>query len=104
MFLDDELLEILENRVITDAASIAELNQILCTKCETYYKECIKLNMTGKEAKVILDRVFNLWDSFARMAVKKGGTTAILGEFFTQSTFKSQFLANPQVAEVYKNL
>ena len=106
MFLDDELIKIVEEAVITDAASIQELNKKLCKKCESYYMEKMRANprLTNKEIKVILDRTFNLWDSFARQLLKKEGAIQILGKLFTEHSFKKQWLTNDAIREIYETL
>ena len=104
MFLDDELLQICRDTICDTPESIQQLNEDLCKKCEKYYKERISKDMNAKNVKVILDKTFNLWDSFTRMAIKEGGKMAILGELFSKYTFKKQLLLNEKLADVYNKL
>ena len=105
MFLDDELLKICEDAITTTPQDIQELNKTLCGKCEDYYRKKINKNMTPKEVKVILDRTFNLFDSFVRMALKSNiSQLKILGELFKEFTFKKQFLSNDEMNKVYSKL
>lgn len=104
MFLDDELLEMCKNTDCIEAEEIQQLNVDLCKKCEQYFKSRIYPNMAKKELKAIMDRTFNLWDSFTRMAVKEGGKMKILGEMFQTHSFKKQFLSNDKIAQIYNSL
>ena len=105
MFLDDELLKICEKTQLSNPDDIQELNQILCKKCEDYYKSKITQTMTNKEVKVILDRTFILFDSFVRMALKsEKDSIKILGELFKKHTFKHQFLSNEKINTIYNKL
>jgi len=104
MFLDEELLEICRKADASTSKGICDLNDKLCGKCEDYYKSKITSGMRKKDVKVILDRTFNLWDSFVRMALKEGGEMAIIGELFQDFSFKDQFLSNPKMKEIYENL
>lgn len=105
MFLDDELLFMCEHAKIPDANSVNFLVRILYVKCEDYYKKRINEKMSPKEVKVILDRTFNLFDSFVRMALKSENTQLkILGKMFEKYTFKKQFLSNKEMKNVYDKL
>lgn len=104
MFLDDELLEICRNAKIEKPEQVSELFETLCRKCENHYKSKIKENMTNKEVKTILDRTFNIWDSFTRQAIKEGGNVAIIGEILSKYTFKKEFLKNEELKRVYETL
>jgi uncharacterized sporulation protein YeaH/YhbH (DUF444 family) len=104
MFLDEELLELCRNAVCDTHEDIQNLNVQLCEKCETYYKSKITPNMRKMEVKAILDRTFNLWDSFTRTAIKEDGKMKILGTLFQSYTFKKQFLSNPDMERVYGTL
>ena len=103
MFLDDELLQICKNYDCTIPENIQKLNIDLKTKCEEYYKARITPNMTDIELKVILDRVFNLWDSFVKMLLKDKVLT-VLGHLFKEHSFKKEFLSNEKLNEVYQKL
>lgn len=104
MFLDDELLEMCKNADCSTIENIQQLNVDLCVKCETYYKSKIHPNSSKKEIKVILNKTFNLWDSFTRMAIKEGGGIKLLGKLFQSHTFKKQLLSNNEIAKIYNNL
>lgn len=104
MFLDDELLEICRKAEINTGQDIDELYGILCTTCEKYYKKQLHNDMPTKQVKVILDRTFNLWDSFVRMAIKEGDKMQVLGEAFQRYTFKKAFLSNEKLAGIYNSL
>jgi len=105
MFLDDELLQICKEAELDTSESIQALNIALCSKCELYYKARIKPEMASSQAKRILDRVFNLWDSFVRQAQKdEDKTMNVLGELFEVHSFKAQFLKNQTMADIYNKL
>jgi len=105
MFLDDELLKMCE---IADAGKpelVQKLNVDICKKCEDYYKTGLNELSTRKEIKIRLDKTFNLFDSFVRMALKsKDPKVNILGELFKKHTFKKQFLSNEKMNDIYKKL
>ena len=105
MFLDDELLEICKHAGVINPQDVQELNKTLCGKCEDYYKSKITPISTNKEVKVILDRTFNLFDSFVRMALKSDiYHVKIFGELFKDFNFKKQFLSNEKMKEIYNKL
>ena len=105
MFLDDELLKMCG---ISDAGKpelVQKLNVDICKKCEDYYKTGLNELSTGKEIKIRLDKTFNLFDSFVRMALKSEDfQTRTLGELFKKYTFKKQFLSNEKMNEIYNKL
>jgi len=105
MFLDDELLEMCKTAETGKPGKIQKLNVDICKKCEDYYKTGLNELSTGKEIKVRLDKVFNLFDSFVRMALKSEDfQTKTLGELFKNHTFKQQFLSNKKINEIYNKL
>jgi hypothetical protein len=104
MFLDDELLAMCETATLRTPQDVQVLNNVLCRKCESYYKSRLTEKMTNKEAKTILDRTFNLWDSFVRSLAKGDYRMKILAEFFEEHSFKKQLLANKEVSRVYNSL
>ena len=69
MFLDEQLLQTCRDYSGTNPEDIQNLNKSLCKQCELYYKSKIKPTSNDCDVRVILDRTFNLWDSFVRMAV-----------------------------------
>jgi len=105
MFLDEELLQELRGYDGTEPDDINDLNTSLCKKCEAYYKSKMSITSTERQVKTALDRTFNLWDSFIRMAlIDEDGAVVILAELFQKHTFKHQFLKNEQIAKVYNSL
>lgn len=105
MFLDDELLQMCIECEANTPEKIQQLNRDLCKKCMEYYKSKLDLEMTKKEAKIILDKTFNLFNSFVRMAKKSDNyKVQELGKMFEKFTFKKQFLADEKIDKLYKNL
>jgi arginyl-tRNA synthetase len=105
MFLDDELFLMCESAKINSGEDIQKLYANLGDKCQAYYQKQITLETTAKEAKVILDRTFNIWESFVRMLSKSDKKTLqILGVLFKKYSFKKEFMNTPELAEVYSKL
>jgi len=105
MFLDEQLLQTCRDYSGTKPEDIQGLNVELCRKCEAYYKPMLKRGQNARETKVILDRLFNLWDSFIRMALKDdNGAVVMMGVFFEMHSFKSQFLNNEEIKKIYNSL
>jgi len=105
MFLDEKLLQVCIDYSGTTSEDIQELNKRLCRLCEYYYKSKITEMSTEREVKVALDRTFNMWDSFVRMALKSNDKVLIImGELFEKYTFKMQFLKDEKLASVYNSL
>lgn len=109
MFLDDMLIELCKESDTDTPEKIQQLNKDIFRKCEEYYKgKLIKGNgelPTKKEVKVILDRTFNLFDSFVRQLKKSDDYKLnLLGELFEKYTFKKQLLKNEKMAEIYNSL
>ena len=105
MFLDEQLLQTCIDYNGTSPGEVNNLNKTLCGQCESYYKSKIKSDTTDREVKAILDRTFNLWDSFIRMALKHDdAVVVILGELFQKHTFKYQLLNDEQIKNYYIKL
>ncbi len=105
MFLDDQLLEMCKASEANTIELINKLNQDICGKCEDYYKSKITVFSNRNEIKTILDRTFNLFDSFVRKAKKSTDPKiAILGNFFEVYTFKKQLLDNEEMNRIYNSL
>ena len=105
MFLDDKLLQICKEWDCSTPEKIQELNQKLCRECESYYKTKLNPSLSKYEVKTILDRTFNLWDSFVRMALENKDTKLIvLGAVYKEYSFKSQLMKNDEIVEIYIRL
>ena len=105
MFLDDKLLQICKEATLENTEQIQELNIRVIRACEDYYKPQIKPNLINKDVKVILDKTFNLFDSFVRIALQsEDEKLKIIGKLFKQHTFKSQFMSNKEMANLYNRL
>ena len=93
MFLDDQLLEMCKNTDCAIPENLQKLNKDLCDACQTYYRGKIYIGMPNKEAKVVLDKTFNFWDSFVCMALKSDDfSLKLLGKLFQEYSFKKHFL------------
>ena len=104
MFLDDELLLMVKKADCSTEENIQQLNVDLCTKCEKYYKEKLYPQITKKEVKTILDKTFNMWDSFIRMGKKEDEKIKIIVDMFEKYSFKKQLLSNKEMARIYNEL
>lgn len=105
MFLDDQLVEIVKNTEIKETADINKLNKILLNKCQNYYVENIKIGMLKKDAKKIIDKTFNLFDSFVRILKKSNDLNLnYLGEVFEKYSFKNHYMADEKLKEFYESL
>lgn len=105
MFLDEELLLICMCTEADTPEKIQQLNVDICTKCEEYYKSKLSPIATQSEIKTLLDRTFNLFDSFVRMAKKDDDVKLqLLGKMFEKHTYKTQFLKNPAMLKIYNDL
>ena len=105
MFLDEELIEICKNSEANTPEKIQQLNVDICVKCEEYYKSKLTPIATQREIKTLLDRTFNLFDSFVRTAKKSSDyKIKLLGEMFEKTTYKTQFLQNPDMFRLYSSL
>lgn len=106
MFLDDELLKMAKEADITTVEGINKLNVDLYRKCEDYYKSKLPENMpASSQIKTILDKTFNLWDNFVRMAKKDSNKQLnILAPLFDKYSFKYQFLQNKDLNRIYQKL
>ena len=108
MFLDDKLYQICENYYLLNKHSsndIQELNKKLFEECEIYYKSKITMSSKPSEVKIILDKTFNLFDSFVRRLKNSDNEILkIYGDLFEKFSFKKQFLNNPGMEEIYNKL
>ena len=105
MFLDEELYLMVSYFEGTTAENIQQLNKDVCKKCEDYYKSKINATMSNKQVKVILDRTFNLFDSFVNICLRdENKIIQLFGEAFKKHNFKKQFLSNDEMRIIYMNL
>ncbi len=105
MFLDEKLLSMCENAQAEKPEDIQNLVQELIDECQNYYKARLKPGMTNKEAKTIVDRTFNLWDSFAKMAsLSTDPKLQTFGEVFKKRTFKKFFSDTPELKRIYEKI
>ena len=105
MFLDDELLKMCQDSNPDTPEKLQQLNVDICSRCEDYYKSKLNKNSSPEQVKNVLDRTFNLFDSFVRMALKSEDyKVKILGELFEKNSFKKQFLSNLEMYIIYNNL
>ena len=103
MFLDDELVEMCKG--VRTADEITKLYTDVMKKCEVYYKSKINAFMTEREVKTILNKTFNLFDSFVRNAKKHPDRgIQVLGEMFEKYSFKRAFLDHPERKRIYESL
>lgn len=105
MFLDQELLKICSESMPDTPEKVQQLNRDICKKCEEYWKGNTNDSTPAKQVKVVLDRTFNLFDSFVRMAKKsQDWKLRIIGDLYEENTYKKQLLANKEIADIYKKL
>lgn len=107
MYLDEELLKMCEEFEFTSPEDVVKIHENVYSKCEHYYtSKLAELSVkSAYNVKAILDRTFNLYDSFVKMALKhKEPTVVILGEMFQECNFKDAFLKHPKLKELYNNL
>ncbi len=105
MYLHEKLLDICKNTEIKSGQDVNKLNRLICEECEKYYKSRLSHGMTKKSMKAVLDKTFNLFDLFVKLALKSDDAQlVVLAETFKKYSFKKQFLENKQVANIYNSL
>jgi hypothetical protein len=105
MFLDDELLQMCKEMKDYSTEAIQQLNKDICKRCEQYYKSKITDSTPPSDVKSIIDRTFNLFDSFVRMAKDSDYVSLnILGVMFDKNSFRSQTMANDEFRKSYDGL
>lgn len=106
MFLDDKLLKLVVNCKADKPEDIQKLYKDVMNECQDYYKAKISpLQITAHELKVVLNKTFNLYDSFVRMALKHDEyKVKKLGELFQKHTFKMEFMKDDELAGIYNSL
>lgn len=105
MFLDDKLLRMCKEADCTTTENIQSLYVSLCQECESYYKERLSATMSSYELKALIDKTFNMWDSFVRMASKNDDKLlVILSETFREFSFKKAFLESETATKLYNSL
>lgn len=105
MFLDDKLLKMCKEADCTTTENIQSLYVSLCQECESYYKERLSPTMPNYELKALLDKTFNMWDSFVRIASKDDDKLlVILSETFREFSFKKAFLESETATKLYNSL
>ena len=105
MFLDDQLIEICLNAEIDQPGSVQQTYNKLIDVCQDYYKNQIRIGMTKKEVKIIIDRTFKLWDSFVRTAVEHDNNqVVIIGTLCQAYTFKNAFMNDLKLAAFYNSI
>lgn len=95
------ITEIYKQADITTSDGIQKLNVDLKRRCVEYYQKQIIPTMTYEDVKVLLDRTFNLWDSFINKMLRGDLRMIIIGGLFRKYGFKETFLENKELAEIY---
>jgi arginyl-tRNA synthetase len=87
---------------------IQQLNQDLKTRCTNYYRAKLKelpITTPSKEIKTVIDRTFNLWDSFIKKALSSEDSKLLmLGILFQKYSYKDDFMSNKLASETYNKL
>ena len=98
MFLDDKLYQHTINREIKDRDTYTQLVNELYKICEDHFKPQLRPNMSYKEGKIMIDRVFNSWDLFINKLDKKDW---YLIDFLKDASYKVSFMKNPELKRIY---
>lgn len=102
MFLDDELLAMCKNTDLITPKSVQQLYNDICVKCKERYMSEITTSTTYSQVKTALDKVFNLWDSFIKMAKNdEDSVINMIGNLFEKHSFREQLLNNKEIKEIY---
>lgn len=105
MFLDDKMVKYCSEHIPYNEDTLQALYSYVMQQFEAYYKERIKEDMENSEVKVILDKTFNLFNSFTRqLNTSENGSLKVLGELFTNNDFKSLFLKDETMSKIYNAL
>jgi len=103
MFLDDQLIQVCKDAEINNPDDVQLTYDKLIDTCQDYYKS--QVLRTRTDVKIIIDRTFNLWDSFVRMALKSENIqVVILGELCEKYSFKNTFLSDEKLGPFYNTL
>lgn len=106
MFLDDQLLKICKEADLTQTENIKDLYINVMFTCDSYIKERVNEKSTEKELKTIIDKAFNLFDSFSKSLAKSNDSIFIIlsTTLFKEGTFKAVYLENEQIKRIYYSL
>lgn len=98
MFLDDQLYNHTINRKIDSVEDMQSLINELYEMTEKYFKPQLRADMTYKEGKQLMDRVFSLWDLFIKKLDKNNW---VFADVMPNAHYKKAFMNNEQLKEIY---
>jgi len=101
MFLDDQLYQITKATQISCPNDFNQMINSLYQTCENKWKPEFDISRSGKEAKILLDRTFNAWDSFIKKLEKEN---YYLADMVKKYSYKYAFMANEKLKEAYEKL
>lgn len=101
MFLDEHLYTHTKSKEINSADDFSDLVNELYRICEDHYKPL--LNNENAVIKATLNRTFKSWDIFIEKLKKEEW---FLVDILSQShiSYKSAFLSNPKLKQIYEGL
>ncbi len=103
--LDNKLFMRCKTANVATSTDLKNLYHDLIEMCENEYKPLMYLGMKKTAVKLILDEVFESWDSFAKMCLKEEDKFLhSFGEFCQENTFKELLLSNDKMAKLYESL
>jgi hypothetical protein len=101
MFLDDKLYNHVKNAEIIDGMDFFHVLNELFSICEEHFKPYLYEGMSGKEAKALINQVFNSWDLFVKRLKKEEHQYSY---FFNKYSYKGAFMEKPELMKIYQKL
>jgi len=99
-FLDDKLYNhAQETELEHTAEGLGKIFNELTSIAEKHFKSQLSQDMTYREGRIMLDRLFNSWDLFARRLAKEDHPLHLL---ISEGQYKEMFLQDEKRAEIYK--
>ena len=98
MFLDDQLYIWTKSKVLEHPEDFQSLVNELYRICEDWFKPKLNTNMTYKEGKILMDKVFWFWNSFIKKLEKDKW---FLIDILKNYPYEKEFMSNPNLKEIY---
>lgn len=98
MFLDDQLYIWTKSKTIDTPKDFQSLVNELYRICEDWFKPKLNTNMTYKEGKILMDKVFWFWDSFIKKLEKDNWAFI---DILKDNSYEKNYMSNPNLKEIY---
>jgi hypothetical protein len=100
-FLDEKLYNHVKNFRLNSASDFSVMMSDLYLICEEHYKPRLSDQMSSRQIKSELDKVFKSWEL---MVSKLKAENYLLWDFVEKGSYKQCFLSDSKLSQIYSKL